>query len=297
MSTPDCTVVQLTDTHIVPAGRLLRDVVDTTGNLEAALAGLVDSGQRVDALLVSGDLTDGGDPSAYRRLRERVEPAAAALGAIAVYAMGNHDDRAHFRAELLGPDDTSDDHGSEQGDASSPAPHDAVYQLDGARLIVLDSTSPGRHEGWLETGQLEWLADVLATPDPSGASLLVLHHPPLRSAVTTVDLLRLRGAEALARVVAGTDVRMILCGHAHLTGAGSLGGIPVWIGPALSYRIDPMAPQGRHRGFTGFGYSRIDVFDGTAVATAIEVTPAETVYDVPESQTMATLRELAVVHD
>ncbi|OCW85225.1 metallophosphatase [Nocardia farcinica] len=281
----DCTIVQLTDTHIVAPGGLLRDMVDTTENLRVALERIVGSGRRVDALLLSGDLTDSGDPRAYRRLRSLVEDAAGALDAQIIYAMGNHDVREPFRTELLDQDPYDE--------TALGAPHDTVHDLRGVRVITLDSTRPTRHEGWLSEAQLGWLRAQLATPSASGTTVLVMHHPPLRSAVAPLDLLRLQDADRLAEAISGTEVAMIVCGHSHVTGSGAIAGVPVWIGPAMSYRLDPFATKGRHRGFVGFGFSRIDVIDGSAVATAIEATAAEPVYDVPEEQTLARLRELA----
>ncbi|MFD3460228.1 metallophosphoesterase [Nocardia fluminea] len=267
----ELTIVQITDTHLRPEGELLHGV-DTAANLTAVLDRLREFGQRVDVLIFSGDLSDNGSPEAYRRLRAAVEPVAAELGAEVVYAMGNHDERTAFGIELLGRDTVDPD-----------LPHDQCVEVAGVRIIVLDSTTPCQHDGELEPEQLVWLAAELRAPAPHG-TVLVVHHPPLRSPLATLDFLRLKDAEQLAEVVAGTDVRMILCGHNHLTGASALAGIPVWIGPATAYRLDAMAPAGRHRGFAGFGYSRIDVMESAVLATAIDAAPAPKVYDRPEAE-------------
>lgn len=265
MAGPDFTVVQLTDTHIRREGEKVHGVVDTLDNLRTVLERLVNSGQHIDALVLSGDLTDNGDPEAYRRLRDAVVPAANALGAVVIYAMGNHDDREAFVDELI-------------AQPRPDGPVDAVVDVAGVRIVVLDSTTAGRHDGRLEPSQLSWLTGVLAEPAPGG-TILVLHHPPIPSPVTSVDSLRLEHSERLEAVLAGSDVGMILCGHAHHTSSGSIAGIPVWVGPAMSYRVDPIPPVGRHRGVVGFGFSRIDVFGSSFVATAVEATPAATVYD------------------
>ncbi|MDO3648426.1 metallophosphoesterase [Nocardia mangyaensis] len=270
----ELTIVQLTDTHLRPAGELLRGAVDTHANLTRVLTLLREAGRPIDALVLSGDLTDDGSPEAYRRLREAVEPVAAELDAQIVYAMGNHDERVAFAVELLD---------REPGTVDPDQPHDQRTEIDGLRVITLDSTTPHRHDGYLEPEQLVWLAAQLREPAPRG-TLLILHHPPLPSSVPATDLLKLDNADELAAVVAGTDVRMILCGHNHLTAAAALAGIPVWIGPALAYRLDPMAPVGRQRGFFGFGYSRVDLVGETILATAIEATPAEAVYDRAEDE-------------
>ncbi|QDQ95472.1 metallophosphatase [Rhodococcus sp. WB9] len=282
MTPADVTVIHLTDTHIRAEGDLVHGTIDTLDNLARALDRIVGSRQRVDAVVLSGDLTDNGAPEAYRRLREVVEPAAAELGAQIVYAMGNHDDRTAFHTELLGLD---------SGSGDLEAPHDAVHDIHGLRVIVLDSTTPGRHEGWLTDVQLAWLDEELSQPSERG-TLLVLHHPPIPSPVATVDYLRLQDPDRLAAVLAGSDVRMILCGHSHLSSSGAVAGIPVWVGPALSYRVDPIAGVGSHRGVAGHGFSRIDVLESTVVATAVETTPAETVYDIPEQDMLARLHAL-----
>ncbi|MFI7666214.1 metallophosphoesterase [Nocardia sp. NPDC049526] len=275
------TVVQLTDTHIRATGERVHGMIDTYANLTQVLQQLRASQQRIDALVLSGDLTDNGSPEAYRRLRDAVEPVAAELGARTVYTMGNHDERTAFGIELLGLDSVDPD-----------VTHDQVFDIAGLRIIALDSSTPHRHDGRLEPEQLDWLTDQLREPAPHG-TLLVLHHPPIPSPVAATEYLRLEQPELLEEVLAGSDVRLIICGHNHLTGAGALGGIPVWIGPALAYRIDTIAPLGRHRGLTGFGYSRIDLLGTTLVATAIEATPAETVYDRAESDVLEQLAALA----
>lgn len=164
---PDLTLIQLSDTHIMPEGQLLHGTVDTMANLVAAVEAVEASGLPVAAFVLSGDLTDSGKAAAYRRLRSVVEPAAARLGAEVVYAPGNHDERAAFRSELL-------------DERPSTAEYDVVRMIGGLRVVVLDSTEPGRHDGHVSRSQLDWLADVLAEPAPLG-SLLVTHHPPLPS--------------------------------------------------------------------------------------------------------------------
>lgn len=275
----DLTIVQLTDTHLRGAGEPVHGTVDTFDNLARVLDQLRRAGQPIDALVLSGDLADNGAPQAYRRLRGAVEPVAAELDAAVLYVMGNHDERTAFATELLR---------REPGTVDPRTPQDRVLEVAGLRIIALDSTTPGRHDGRLEPQQLTWLTEQLRTPAARG-TLLVLHHPPVPSPLAPTESLRLQQPEQLGAVIAGTDVRMIICGHNHLTACAALAGVPVWLGPALAYRIDPMAPPGRHRGFAGFGYSRIDLVGDTLIATAIEATPGAPVYDRAEAEVLAQL--------
>lgn len=276
----EVTIVQLTDTHIRPAGERVHGTVDTFANLTHVLHQVRASHRDVHALVLSGDLADNGSVEAYRRLRDAVEPVAEELGAQVLYLMGNHDERAAFGTELL------------RVAADPETTHDQVTEVRGLRIVALDSTIPGRHDGRLEAAQLSWLREVLSEPAPRG-TLLVLHHPPIPSPLPATEFLRLQQPEDLAAVLDGSDVRLVVCGHNHLTAAASLAGIPVWIGPAISYRLDPIAPAGRQRGFAGFGYSRIDLLGESMVVTAVEATPADVVYDRAEQEVLDQLAALA----
>ncbi|REE97657.1 metallophosphoesterase [Thermomonospora umbrina] len=280
MTGPDLTFVQLTDTHIVPEGERMHGLVDTAANLGAALDMIEESGLPVAALLLTGDLTDDGSPLAYRRLRDLVEPVARRIGAEVWYTMGNHDQRAAFRTELLGEDPARN------------GPYDTVRMLDGLRTVILDSTEPGKHDGHLSEPQLEWLRDVLATPAPRG-TILVCHHPPVPSPVPTVNLLRLRGAKRLAEVIRGGDVRLVVTGHAHHAACGAVAGVPVWVGPALAYGLAAVPPKGRLRAAADASFSRIDVFGGDVVVTAVPLSRAEQVYDVAETERVRYIESVA----
>ncbi|MVU80444.1 metallophosphatase [Nocardia sp. ET3-3] len=277
----ELTLVQLTDTHLRAAGEQVLDAVDTHAVLLGVLDRLRGGGRRIDAFILSGDLSDNGSLDAYRRLREAVEPVAAELGAQVLYVMGNHDERAAFGAGLLGLEAVD-----------TARPHDRVLDVRGLRVIGMDSTTPGRHDGRLESEQLAWLAEELARPAERG-TLLVLHHPPLPSAIPAAEFLKLQDADRLAEVLAGSDVRMILCGHNHMTAAAALGGIPVWVGPALAYRIDAMAPAGRQQAFAGAGFTRLDVLGDTVIATAVDAIPVHRIYDKDDTEVQERLSALA----
>jgi len=79
-SSPTCTLVQLTDLHVVADdGEELPSGVDTAAVLEAALCAVEEAAIGPAALVVTGDLTEHGHPAQYRRLRAIVEPAIAAF--------------------------------------------------------------------------------------------------------------------------------------------------------------------------------------------------------------------------
>jgi 3',5'-cyclic-AMP phosphodiesterase len=259
---PTHTLIQLSDPHIVPPGALLYGSVDTAAGLARAVAGISRSEVAVAAVILSGDLTDAAEVTAYERLRGIVAP----IGAPVLYAMGNHDARGPMRAGLLGAE-------------ASDAPVDYVHWAGELRIIVLDSTVPGRPYGELAPSQLDRLAAELAVPAPAG-TVLVLHHPPVPSPSAVLNLLLLREPERLAAIVAGSDVLMVLTGHTHHASAGSFGGVPLWVSGSVAYGADPAAPAGRYEGRVGGQYTRVDIYPGGAVATAVPIDLGEVVNEM-----------------
>ena len=256
-------IVHLSDTHLLAGNRPLGGRYDTAANLTATLAAVARTGVRPDAIVFTGDLTDLGEPEAYAALRAEVEPFAARLGAPLVWVAGNHDERPALRAALLGA-------------APTEEPVTGVWDLDGLRLIALDSTVPGWHHGDLDPGQLEWLRGVLAEPAPLG-TILALHHPPLPSHIPFFDILELRHQDALAGVIAGTDVRAILAGHLHYSTSGTFAGVPVCVASATCYTMNLQRPPAEVNGMdAGQSFHLVHVYDDTITHAVVPVGEAET---------------------
>lgn len=73
-------IVHLSDTHLLAGDAPLGGRYDTAANLAATLAAVERTGITPDALVFTGDLTDLGEPEAYRALRAAVEPVADQIG-------------------------------------------------------------------------------------------------------------------------------------------------------------------------------------------------------------------------
>ncbi|WP_403024120.1 phosphodiesterase [Salinibacterium sp. GXW1014] len=226
---PSHVIAHISDTHLLAGGRRLYDVVDTAQNLERALVQLERSDIRPEALVFTGDLADLGEPEAYATLKNLVEPVAERLGAQVIWVMGNHDERYQYSEALFGS-------GSEQ-------PQDRVYDINGLRIISLDTTVPGYHHGELADEQLEWLAEELATPAAHG-TLIAVHHPPIPTPLLwAMQMLELHDQHRFAKVVEDTDVRGILAGHLHYSSHSTMAGIPVSVAAATCYTLDLSARE------------------------------------------------------
>ncbi|CAN5162094.1 3',5'-cyclic adenosine monophosphate phosphodiesterase CpdA [soil metagenome] len=256
-------IAHISDTHLLSGGRPLYGKVNTIEHLGQALAQLERSTAKPQAIVFTGDLADLGEPDAYVRLREIVEPAAARMNAQVIWVMGNHDERPDYSRLLF--------------DEESDAPQDRVYDVDGLRIISFDSTVPGYHHGEITDDQLDWLADVLSSPAPHG-TILALHHPPIPTPLLeAMGILELNDQPRLAAVLKGTDVRGILAGHLHYSTHSTFAGIPVSVASATCYTLD-LTAEDRLLSGVDFGQSVnvVHVYEEQIVHSIIPVG------DVPE---------------
>jgi Icc protein len=253
---PDHFLLHISDTHLLASGGRLYDLVDSERHLRELFAELEASEGRPEAIVFTGDLADKGEMDAYQRLRAIVEPVASRLGAQVIWAMGNHDDRASFRSILF-------------GEFPSDRPVDRVYDVNGLRVITLDTSVPGHHYGEVTGSQLDWLAEELATPAPHG-TILAMHHPPIPSVLDLAVSVELRDQTELAEVLMGSDVRSIIAGHLHYSSTAMFAGIPVSVASATCYTQDLNVPVGGTRGRDGArAFNTVHVYANTVLHSVV----------------------------
>jgi 3',5'-cyclic AMP phosphodiesterase CpdA len=237
MPPPAVHILHLTDLHLSPPGETVHGT-DTAPRLAAVLADIaarcVPGGPLPvpDLAVVTGDLTRDGEPAAYARLREML----AALPCPVHLLLGNHDNRAAFRAVF--PEAPVDAGGFVQAAVESPA----------GLCLMLDTLEEGRPEGRLCARRLGWLSDRLAESGERPV-LLFLHHPPLAVGLAGMDAMGLLDAPALWQVLAPHRhrIRQIVHGHLHRPIAGAWHGVPVFSlrGSAFDVALDLAAPPRR----------------------------------------------------
>lgn len=278
---PNHFILHLSDIHLLAEGQLY-DRLDSEAKLRKLFDDVERSGARPKAIIFTGDLADKGEPVAYGKLRSIIDPVARRLGAETIWVMGNHDDRAAFRATLLGQSATAN-------------PVDRVNYLDGLRIITVDTTVPGQHYGQLDESQLDWLADELAVDAPHG-TILAMHHPPVPCVLDLAVTVELREQAALANVLKGTDVRSIIAGHLHYSTNATFAGIPVSVASASCYTQDLAAPVGSIRARDGAqAYNLIHVYDHTVMHTVVPVGDSVTMDFVSAEETAKRLADDEVV--
>ncbi|RZS68598.1 calcineurin-like phosphoesterase family protein [Agromyces ramosus] len=254
---PDHFLLHISDTHLLAGGGRLYDRVASEEHLRTLFEEFEASGARPEAIVFTGDLADRGEPDAYDRIRRIVDPVADRLGAQVIWVMGNHDDRPAFRRGLLGDP------------VGGFRPVDRVDDVNGLRVITLDSTVPGHHHGEVAPVQLDWLAEELAIPAPHG-TILAMHHPPVPSVLDLAVSVELRDQAGLAEVIEGSDIRSIIAGHLHYSSTATFAGVPVSVASASCYTQDLNVPVGGTRGRDGArAFNLVHVYPTTVLHSVV----------------------------
>ena len=229
-------VAQITDTHILAAGKLYHSPhaaipagaepgwsrIDTAACLARAIAEINGLAPQPDIIVITGDLTDHGAPEEYANLCAILRAAQ-----MPVYVIpGNHDSRDALRESFAG---------------AGYLPEDGFlhYAVEGyaMRLVALDTHIPGEHGGMLCAERLDWLDRTLADA-PTEPTLLAMHHPPFPTGIEHMDRHALRNPAEFAEVVRKhPQIERILCGHLHRTIDHRFAGTIAGTAPATAHQL------------------------------------------------------------
>ena len=195
------TVLQISDTHIVPQGALVSGRLDTADALERLVTRITrirDQIGSIDALLVTGDLSDDGSAESYIRFKTLIAPLDLPTYVIA----GNHDERDPMRAAFA-------------KDLPANGPLNWTRRVSDTQLIGLDTLVEGEGGGTLSAASLDFLQNALSQAQDTPV-LLALHHPPFVCGIGFMDDIGLTNRQALRDVLVGhAGPLRIVCGHIH----------------------------------------------------------------------------------
>lgn len=205
------TLLQISDTHILPEGERVAGQLDTAPPLARLVQRVTDIQAQVggiDAVLVTGDLSEDGSPASYERFKRLIAPLDLPLFVIP----GNHDARAPLRSAF-----------ADAGCLNDQGKLNWHRQVGALHLIGLDTLVEGQGAGELDEETLGFLQATLADIGTEPA-LLALHHPPFACGIEFMDEIGLKSTPALADILhrhAGA-VRVV-CGHVHSMIVSSVG--------------------------------------------------------------------------
>lgn len=214
-------LIQITDLHLRGRGGLICGL-DPAANLEKAVADINRNHPDADLAVVTGDLSDDGSPASYRLLATILEP----LIPPARLLLGNHDERSAFSAVF--PDAPA-----EEGFVQS------VQDIDGLRLVFLDTLDEGAVGGKLCERRLAWLDRRLG--ETSAEAFIFMHHPPCDIGFPPLDAVKLADPQAFADAIRRHgNVRHIFAGHVHRLCSGIWNGMAFNTGRGTNHQTAPL---------------------------------------------------------
>lgn len=239
-------IIQITDTHFVPPGNTLYNL-DPAASLKRIVTDINERHADVDLVVITGDLANDGDESAYRLLRDTLAPLPCEVRLL----LGNHDDRANFRRAF--PDAPVDSRGFIQS---------SLTTSDGKlRLLFLDSHEPATIGGKYCAERLDWLATELAKA-PKTPVVVFVHHPPFDAGFAHFRHIGFHGPEPLIEALHAhpAGVQHLFFGHIHISLSGVTEcGISYTSGRGSSHQfiVEPEDPRPWWTSGTGPNYTVI----------------------------------------
>jgi Icc protein len=185
--------LQLTDFHLGEQQGYILAGMDTNASLQAVLTEV--PADEFDVVVVTGDLAENGNLSAYNRLKNYLEDT---FDQPCFYLPGNHDDK-EVMAKALG----------NNGELVK------VFRQGNWQLLFIDSSVPNQIDGFVVEKELVFIRRQLE--EHSGLfTLLAVHHPFVSVGCDWLDEQKISNAEAFISLLESfSQIRVVISGHVH----------------------------------------------------------------------------------
>lgn len=195
-------IAHISDFHVfakAPETTIVR--ADAESAARKVIADIAAFTPKIEAIMFTGDLADGGSTEDYQLLASILAPIDVPIFVVP----GNHDKRKGLRAMFehklpFGP---------------GPFLNYETYFKD-IRILALDTLLDGQVQGELNPAQLAWLEGKLASPTEE-LTLILMHHPAFPSTIASLDKMSLqKGRDEFADLISSYQGPLrILSGHIH----------------------------------------------------------------------------------
>lgn len=186
--------------------------------IEALVKCLTEVNQReqIDVVVISGDLTDGGQASDYTYLKKHL---AAIIGdKKLIVTLGNHDIKSQFRMGWL-------------GQSASENSYNTIDEFEELAIISFDNSVFKNPNGHISEEQFTWLEQALIATAEKPVIVMTHHH--LLKEQNTIPAVP--QADKMINLLSKYHVLAILTGHTHHAFTGEIDGIPYYTSSSMSF--------------------------------------------------------------
>ncbi len=212
---PALKVLQLTDTHLFADNSQKLMGVDTHETLQEVVALFLQSGQKPDLVVLTGDLSQDETIESYTRLAEIISQ----IGVPTHYLPGNHDQDNLVMAKAF-------------------ASYAQIFRssqnirMKSWQIILLNSSQKQKVGGYLSFDELDRL-DRCLTVFPNQHAMVCLHHHVLPVESDWMDAIALENQEEFLKIIDRHDqVKAVVSGHAHQEFAAKRRGVAFMTTPS-----------------------------------------------------------------
>lgn len=241
-------VVQISDCHLFASteGRLLG--LNTEDSLRQVVERVAREQPRIDVILATGDLSQDGTVSSYKRFQAHLEP----LRAPSYWLQGNHDLTEPMVNAL--------------GGHSHLSP--CLVSVGEWRIVMLNSSIEHEVPGYLQPTELDFLRETLEATR-GHHTLVCLHHHPLPVGCHWLDNQVVKNAVEFWDVMDGFDhVRAVLWGHVHQESDQVRKGVRLLSVPSTCVQFKPRSQKFAVDELPP-GYRWLDLYPDGRIETAV----------------------------
>lgn len=192
--------VHLSDPHLRKSPENTINGVKPYRRLEETIESIEQLEYKPKFVIITGDLSQDGTIQGYQQLKKNTDRLEN-QNILTLLTFGNNDKMENYRQVYQPP---------KKGHILNYA-----KTIDGIRVIVLDSSVPGKETGYFTADQLKWLNDVLLE-DPEQPTVIAFHHPINLPQIKLIDI---NYDEAQRHefytALEGSNIIAVLNGHLH----------------------------------------------------------------------------------
>jgi Icc protein len=216
-------ILQITDLHILPQSGDTLLGIDTEFYFHAIMEMAVASVEKIDLILVTGDLTQHPNMESYQRIYQKLKSYRVPT----ICLPGNHDDFNMMQKTLNAANVSCTKH----------------IILGNWQIICLNSQVPGEQGGFIDHNEMAFLEDCLIK-HPELYSCIAVHHHCLPIKSIWMDTMKISNGEEVFECLKNySQVKLMINGHIHQALATIKNNIKIYGTPSTCFQFKPFSSE------------------------------------------------------